>query len=90
MYSLSYSSQFSKDLKLAQRRGYKIDLLKNIIDQLHQTGKLETQFRPHKLQGKYSDYMECHIKSGWLLIWLQNDKTMEIKFIRTGTHEELF
>jgi mRNA interferase YafQ len=90
MYTLSYSSQFNKDLKLSAKRGYKVDMLLAVIKKLHETGKLEAIYRPHRLQGVYNNYMECHIRPYWLLIWQQNDTTKEIKFIRTGTHDDLF
>ena len=90
MYTLSYCNQFDKDLKLAAKRGYKIDLLLAVVKTLHETGKLEARFRTHKLQGVYNQYLECHIKADWLLIWKQDDLLKEILFVRTGTHDDLF
>ena len=90
MYKISYSNQFDKDLRLAAKRGYKIEQLLEVIRELHETGKLAPGFRPHKLQGRYNNYMECHIKSDWLLIWKQNNDTKEIMLTRTGTHTDLF
>ena len=90
MYDISYSNQFDKDLKLVAKRGYNIELLREVIAKLQESGKLDPHFRPHKLQGKYNNYMECHVKSDWLLIWKQDNKTMQIMLTRTGTHTDLF
>ena len=90
MYEILYSSQFNKDLKLAAKRGYNTVLLLDVVRKLHEFGKLESRFRSHKLQGKYNDYMECHIKSDWLLIWKQDDNSKKIMLTRTGTHADLF
>jgi mRNA interferase YafQ len=90
MYEIAYSNQFNKDLKLAAKRGYNIELLRAVIKKLHTSGKLEPHYRPHKLQGKYNNYMECHIKSDWLLIWKQDDKEKSVMLTRTGTHTDLF
>jgi mRNA interferase YafQ len=34
--------------------------------------------------------MECHIQPDWLLIWIQNDKTLTLLLTATGTHSDLF
>jgi len=90
MYSLSYTRQFNKDIKLAAKRGYNITLLETVISKLVNAGKLDAIYLPHKLKGNYSDCLECHIKPDWLLIWKQDNKAKEIILIRTGTHADLF
>ncbi len=90
MFEIEYSNQFEKDLKLAAKRGNDIELLRVVIAKLHEAGKLDSRYRTHKLQGKYNNYLECHIKSDWLLIWKQDDKAKKIMLTRTGTHTDLF
>jgi len=90
MYDISYSNQFDRDLKLVAKRGYNIDLLREVIKKLHESGKLDPHFRSHKLQGQHNNYIECHIKSDWLLIWKQDNNTKKIMLTRTGTHTDLF
>ena len=41
------------------------------------------------LVGNYKGYMECHIESDFLLIWIDENKNI-IKLIRMGSHSELF
>lgn len=57
---------------------------------LAETGTLPTHYKPHKLSGKYNGCWECHIKSDWLLVWMQNDKELVLLFTNTGTHADLF
>ena len=90
MYEISFSNQFEKDLKLAAKRGYDIDLLKEVINELHKAGKLDSRYYPHKLHGQYKNYLECHLKSDWLLIWKQDDDLKKIMLTRTGKHTDLF
>jgi len=90
MYIVKYSNKFKKDVKLAQKRGYDLNLLKKAIDLLQQSGKLPPQYKPHKLSGKYAGCWECHIKPDWLLIWQQNETEFILLFLSTGTHSELF
>ncbi len=90
MFTLSYTNQFNKDVRLAAKRGYNMRLLETAINKLITTGKLDEKYLPHKLKGDYSDCMECHIKPDWLLIWKQDNKAKEITLVRTGTHADLF
>lgn len=90
MYTLSYTNQFGKDVKLAAERGYDIKLLEKAIESLSRSGQLSAHYLTHKLKGRYSDCLECHIKPDWLLIWRQDEKLKEVTLIRTGTHSDLF
>ncbi|MGE0670598.1 MAG: type II toxin-antitoxin system YafQ family toxin [Parachlamydiales bacterium] len=82
------SSQFKRDVKLAEKRGKKISLLKSIMTALVNELPLEAKHRDHKLTGNYKDHRECHIEPDWLLIYRITAK--EIVFERTGTHSDLF
>lgn len=83
-----YTKQFSKDVKLAQRRGKNMEKLKLIARTLIADERLDPIHRDHKLVGDYVSRRECHIESDWLLIYkLQGNM---ITFERTGTHSDLF
>lgn len=90
MYQLSTTNQFEKDYKLCTKRKYDMQLLHSIFSILEITGSLPPKNKPHKLAGNYKGFWECHIKSDWLLIWLQKESTKQIQFVRTGTHADLF
>ena len=83
-----FTKQFSKDVKLAQRRGKNMEKLKLIAGSLVADERLDPIHRDHKLIGDYAGRRECYIESDWLLIYKMQDNT--ITFERTGTHSDLF
>ena len=89
MYTLKITSQFKKDLKRIQNNPVKIKHLKEVLELLEQDGMLPEKFKPHKLIGDYTGFMECHIENDLLLIWLDPEENI-IKLVRLGTHSELF
>ena len=89
MKELKATSQFKKDLKRYQNQPKKIEKLKVVLGYLQQGTCIPQEYKPHRLLGNYKDYMECHIESDTLLIWLDKN-TNVVKLIRLGTHSELF
>lgn len=89
-YSVSYTKQFEKQLKLCHKRGLDIELLTKAISILEENGSLPQSYKPHKLKGVYSGLWECHLKPDWLLVWEQKDNELILVFIATGTHSDLF
>ena len=51
MFQLFYTKRFQKDIKLLQKRGFDIDVLKIAIETLEEEGHLPVSNRPHKLSG---------------------------------------
>lgn len=90
MLNPSYTNQFAKDLKLAQKRGKNIEKLKTIIKLLINEEKLPIKLKDHQLIGNYINRRECHIESDWLLIYKVSQLEQEIIFERTGSHSDLF
>lgn len=90
MFNIEQTNKFKKDIKLAKKRGLKMELLDDIVTRLVTSGKIPSKYKPHKLKGEYKDWWECHIQPDWLLIWDQNDTIKLISLIRTGTHSDLF
>lgn len=90
MLRAEYTTQFKKDLKLAQRRHLDIELLKAIISKLCVPEKLTEAQRDHELTGRWRCHRECHIQPDWLLIYHVHTKTNTIHFVRTGSHSDLF
>ena len=89
-YSIKPTSQFKKDLKTAQKRGYNLDLLKKVINILADGESLPQKNRDHLLSGDYSGCRECHIAPDWLLIYEIYDNELYLYLTRTGTHSDLF
>ena len=89
MYSLDYTGKFKKDLKLCQKRGYDMNLIREVIVFMEEHGQAPEENKPHKLQGKLLGYWECHIEPNWLLIYDIQDSIRLITLARTGTHSDL-
>lgn len=90
MLDIVLSNQFKKDLKLASKRGYKLELLEKTVDKIANNIKLEDKYRDHALTGNYIGFQECHIQSDWLLVYrIENDELI-LFLSRTGSHSDLF
>ena len=90
MREIISSNRFKKDLKLAMRRGYKIELLEAVVNKLAVGEVLEEKYRDHELTGDLKGLRECHITPDWLLIYQIFDKELVLFLSRTGTHSDLF
>lgn len=89
-YRIMPTNQFKKDLKLAQKRGYDIRLITDIIQRLANGETLPEKHRDHPLQGNYKGCRECHITPDWLLIYERYEQELILYLTRTGTHSDLF
>ncbi len=90
MLEVVLSNQFKKDLKLASKRGYKLELPEKTVDKIANNIKLEDKYRDHDLTGNYIGFRECHIQPDWLLVYrIENDELI-LFLSRTGSHSDLF
>ena len=89
-YQIEMSTRFRKDYKLAQKRGYDMSLLKEVIDILASGEILPKEYLDHSLSGDYKGYRECHIQPDWLLIYRIEKDLLVLGLTRTGTHSDLF
>lgn len=55
-YEIILSNQFRKDLKLASKRGYRLDLLEQVVNILANGDALPLKNRDHELTGNYSGF----------------------------------
>jgi mRNA interferase YafQ len=90
MYDIVYSTKFKKDYKLALKRHCDVNFLRIIITRLAHNEPLGPKHKDHKLQGKYADCRECHIKPDWLLLYKINEPENTLELVATGTHSDLF
>jgi len=83
-----YSGAFKKDLAKLVRRNKDITKLITVTSMLVSEVPLPARFECHPLKGNYIDHMDCHIEPDWILIY-KTEKGC-IRFVRTGTHSDLF
>lgn len=90
MYKVITTNKFEKSLKRCVKRGLDIGKLNTVLKELSDTGTLPSEYRPHKLSGKFKGNWECHIEPDWLLVWEQRDAELILLLIDTGSHSDLF
>jgi mRNA interferase YafQ len=83
------SGQFKKDLKRYVHQEEKISKLRVLVKLLETDQEIPSEYRAHKLSGKYKGCLECHIEGDFLLIWINEDDST-ICLMRLGSHSELF
>ena len=89
-YTVKFTSQFKKDLKLAKKQGKNIDKLFDIIELLAMGKSLDKKHRDHYLIGDFKNCRECHIEPDWLLIYEIIDDVLVLILNRVGSHSDLF
>lgn len=90
MLEIVPSNQFKKDLKLAKKRGCKLEHLQEVVNTLANNQKLDEKYHDHGLTGTYRGFRKCHVEPDWLLIYRISQNTLELFLFRTGTHSDLF
>lgn len=90
MFEVVLSNRFRKDLKLAAKRGLRLDELNTIVNQLAAGQTLPERNRDHALTGDYIGFRECHIRPDRLLVYRVDGDALELFLFRTGTHTDLF
>lgn len=89
-YRIKPTSRFQKDLRRIQKRGYQIELIKEVVRKLSNGETLEPKYKDHPLSGDYAGCRECHITPDWLLIYEKYENELILYLTRTGTHSDLF
>jgi mRNA interferase YafQ len=88
MRALRITGQYKKDLRLVERRGYRLRKLVAIVDKLRNGIPLSPIDDDHPLKGPWESYRGCHVQGDWVLIYQVNQH--EVVLVRTGTHADLF
>ena len=63
-YKVVMSSKFAKDLKIIARRGYDLNKIKFVIEELANGKTLDPKYKDHQLQGNYMGKRECYKWTG--------------------------
>ena len=93
MKKIRYSTKAKTDLKKYRHDLQLMKALYDVLEKLANGTILPKEYKAHVLIGKYKDCMECHIKchikSNFLLIWIDTEHDV-IEIVRIGSHSELF
>ena len=88
-YKIEYTKSFQKGLKRAEKRGFDLERLREVVEKLQQGETLDERYRDHRLKGNKADYRECHIQPDWLLIYKIDNNVLILTLVATGSHSEL-
>jgi mRNA interferase YafQ len=88
MKQIIQSTRFKRDFKLVQKRNWKLDRLREVIERLANDDPLPPRCVPHKLKGDYSGFWECHVAPDWLLVYKSTETELELAAM--GSHSDLF
>jgi len=89
-YTIKFTSQFKKDLRLAKKQNKDLDKLFEIVNTLAEGHALEAKYRDHELSGNYKGVRECHVEPDWLLVYEIRNDVLVLMLYRLGSHAELF
>jgi mRNA interferase YafQ len=82
------STQFKRDVKLAEKRGKDMGKLRDLILLLAEGAPLPSSYKDHPLSGDWQHYRDSHIEPDWLLLYKVDGN--DLYLVRTGTHADLF
>jgi mRNA interferase YafQ len=84
----TFSGQFKRDVKQAQRRGKDMEKLKTLLSLLIDETPLPASYVDHPLKGDWRGFRDAHMEPDWLLIYKIIGEL--VRFERTGRHTDLF
>lgn len=88
MRTPTFTNQFERDIKLAEKRKKDLTQIKAVMFDIICEKPLMQKNNDHPLSGNYKGHRECYIEPDWLLIYMiQHD---EVRFVRNGSHADLF
>ena len=88
MRTPSYSGQFRRDMKQAQKRGKDMEKLKKLLTLLIEEKPLPAAYLDHPLRQNWQGYRDAHLEPDWVLIYKISDGG--VHFERTGRHSDVF
>lgn len=90
MLAAVFRKQFSRDLKLAVKRGKSLKKITAVIDLLRTQQPLPPNLRDHPLSGNYAGYRDCHVEPDLILIYRIVQDQLQLICARLGSHSDLF
>ena len=88
-YVITMSKKFKRNIKLAKRRGFDVEMMKPIVHNLANDIPLDPRYHDHQLSGGMSRFRECHIAPDWLLLYEKTDGALILYLYATGTHADI-
>ena len=88
-YKPEYTTRIKRQLKTLMKRGYDMDLFKEVVGMLLDGKPLPPKYRDHPLRGDKRGYRDCHIQNDWVLIYKIDKGVLKLILSETGTHSDI-
>jgi len=88
-YTPYYTNRIKRQLKTLQKRGYDMNLFKEVVNMLLDGKPLPPKHRDHPLHGDRRGYRDCHILPDWVLIYKIDKGVLTLTLFETGTHSDI-
>lgn len=92
MRTTEFTKAFKRDWKKLKRSpvGPKLDaMFSELAGYLADGVALADGYRDHPLVGEWAGFRDCHLKGDLVVIYCYPDKE-SVRFVRIGTHSEIF
>ncbi len=87
-YTVKFTTQFKRDVKLAKKQGRNLDELFSVIELLADGQRLDAKYRDHALNNM-GGIRDCHIQPDWVLLYEYIDDVLVLLLHRIGSHSQL-
>jgi len=88
MRKIIFTSQFKRDVRLAEKRHKDTNKLLEVFRLLAADEILPERYKDHPLSDDWKHHRDLHIEPDWLLIYRADAE--DVVMVRTGTHSDLF
>ncbi len=78
-YTIKFTTQFKKDIKLAKKQGKNLDNLFNVIELLANGQRLDAKYHDHALNNM-GGVRDCHVQPDWVLLYEYVDDILVLLF----------
>ncbi|MDR2547009.1 MAG: type II toxin-antitoxin system YafQ family toxin [Lachnospiraceae bacterium] len=89
IYTPYYTNKIKRQLKTLKKRGYDMNLFKEVVEMLIDGKPLPRKYDDHPLRGDKRGYRDCHIKGDWVLIYKIDKEVLTLILSETGTHSDI-
>lgn len=59
-----------------------------MLNQILSCGRVDDEYKPHRLTSQYGEAWEAHLNDDCLLLWHYEDEDT-VRLVRMGSHDEL-
>ena len=88
MRDIEFTTQFKRDMKRIEKRGWKRSELNAVLELLVHERSLPLTLRDHPLTGNWKGARDLHVRPDWVLIYRIKGKRLILE--RTGSHSDIF